>query len=75
MRWVCAVFILLLVLMTSAQCQLTAEDWFNKGKVLSNQSNYSEAIIAYDEAIKLNPNYATAWSSKGIARGNLGKVR
>jgi tetratricopeptide (TPR) repeat protein len=75
MRLVYAFFILLLILIPSVQCQQTAEGWFNKGKVLSNQSNYSEAIIAYDEAIKLNPNYATAWSSKGIARGNLGKVR
>jgi Flp pilus assembly protein TadD len=27
----------------------------------------------YDEAIKLDPNYATAWNHKGAALGRLGK--
>ena len=47
MRLIYAVFILLLALMTSAQCQQTAEDWFNKGNVLSDQGKYDEAIKAY----------------------------
>ena len=61
-----AAFILLLVLMTSAQCQQTAEQWFDKGLALYNQSKYDEAVMAYNEAIRLDPQYAAAWSNKGL---------
>jgi tetratricopeptide (TPR) repeat protein len=67
MRLIYAVFILLLALMTSAQCQQTAEDWFNKGEALSNQTRWYEAIKAYDKAIELNPQYTDAWVNKGDA--------
>jgi tetratricopeptide (TPR) repeat protein len=53
MRFICATFVLLLVMMTSAQCQQTAEDWYNKGIALNSQGQYDEAIQAFDEAIKL----------------------
>ena len=43
----------------------TAEDWYNKGLALEDQFKWNESIIAYDEAIKLDPNYAAAWSNKG----------
>jgi len=46
---------------------------FNKGNDLYNQGRYDEAIKAYDEAIKLDPNYANAWTSKGAALSNQGK--
>jgi len=67
MRLVYAVFIILLLLVTSAQCQQTAEDWFDKGFALQNQSKLDEAIKAYDEAIRLDPNLAEAWCNKGLA--------
>ena len=70
-----SVSILLLVLTASAQCQQTAGDWVDKGNALGIQGNYDEAIKAYDDAIKLDPNYAAAWSNKGIALRNLGQVR
>ena len=73
MRLVYAVPILL-ALMTSAQCQQTAEDWYNQGNVLTNQSKYDEAIKAFDEAIRLNPNDANAWFGKGIALQGLGNT-
>jgi tetratricopeptide (TPR) repeat protein len=59
--------------MTSAQCQQTAENWFDKGTALSNHGKYDEAIKAYDEAIKLDPNYAAAWNDRGIALDESGK--
>jgi tetratricopeptide (TPR) repeat protein len=62
MRLIYAVFILLLALMTSAQCQQTAEDWLNKGVALASQGKYDEAIKAYDEAIT-----AEDWLNKGLA--------
>ena len=73
MRLTCAALILLLVLMTSAQCQQTAEDWFNKGLALGEQGKYDEAMEAFDEAISLNPNYALAWYNKGVVLDNQGK--
>jgi tetratricopeptide (TPR) repeat protein len=80
MRLKYAVFVLLLASMTSAQCQQTAEDWFNKGNALGKQGKYEEAIKAYDEAIKawdeavrLNSNYVDAWINKGNALYDQGK--
>ena len=67
MRSIYTVFIILLVLTTSAQGQQTAEDWFNKGDTLTSQGKYDEAIQAYDQAIQLKPNYDTAWYNKGVA--------
>jgi len=52
-------------LMTPAQCQQTAEDWFNKGCALNAQGKHDEAIKVFDEAIRLDPNDAAAWTSKG----------
>jgi len=34
--------------------------------------NYDEAIQAYDEAIKLDPEYATAWYNKGVTLSKQG---
>jgi len=67
MKMILVAFIVLLALMTSAHCQQTAEDWYNKGYALFAQGKYDEAIPAYDEAIRLDPNYAEAWNGKGVA--------
>ncbi len=73
MRLVYVVFILLLALMTSAQCQMTAEDQYNKGLALYNQSKYDDAIQAYDEAIRLDPNDTRARAYKADSLENQGK--
>lgn len=73
MRLIYLVFILLMILIASAQCQQNAEDWFNKGLALADQDNYSDAIKAYDEAIRLDPNFAAAWHNKGNALSSQGK--
>lgn len=74
MRSISTIFILLLVFMTSAQCQQTAVDWYNKGDVLASQGKYNEAIQAYNEAIQLKPNYENAWYNKGVALKALGRI-
>lgn len=74
MRLICIVLVFLLALMTSAQCQQTAEVWCNKGIALADQNEYDEAIKAYDEAIRLDPDDAEAWYHKGIALEALGKI-
>ena len=66
-------FLGLMRLMKSAQSQNTAEYWFNKGVALYDQGSYADAIQALDEAIMLDPKYATAWYYKGNALGDQGK--
>ena len=73
MRLICVVFVLLLVLMTSAQCQQTAEDWFNKGNDFLDKGFYDLAIKCCDEVLLTDPSHVGAWISKGIALNNKGK--
>jgi tetratricopeptide (TPR) repeat protein len=73
MRSIYAVLILLLMLIASAHCQQTAEEWFTKGNALNSQGKYDIAIKAYDEAIRLDPKYAKAWNNKGIEFSHMGK--
>jgi hypothetical protein len=60
--------------MTSAQCQQTTADWFNRGDALTSQGKYDEAIQAYDQAIQLKPNYDNAWYNKGVALKEVGRI-
>ena len=70
MRLIYVAFIFLLGLITSAQCQQTAEDWYARGEALNSQGKYNEAIIALDESISLDPNLAAAWHEKSGALYN-----
>ncbi len=45
----------------------TAEDWYKKGYELEVNRAYEEALMAYDKAIEINPQYTKAWSGKGYA--------
>lgn len=51
-----------------------ADAWNKKGKALDALKKYDEAIEAFDEAIKLDPNYADAWYNKGDALEVLGRT-
>ena len=92
MKGIYAVFIILLVLTTSARCQQTADTWtisgfdldnsakynkaLNTGLDFYNQGKYDEAVNAYDEAIRLDPNSTQtwqAWNGKGDALYGQGK--
>jgi tetratricopeptide (TPR) repeat protein len=79
MRLIRVVFVLLLALMTSAQCQQTANNWtisgfdlnnstkynkaLNTGLDFYNQGEYDEAINAYNAAIRLDPNSTQTWQA------------
>ncbi len=57
----------------TALVQQTTRDWADKGMALEFQGKYNEAVQAYDEAIRLDPNYspakynkATLWLTKAM---------
>ncbi|HPC90605.1 MAG TPA: tetratricopeptide repeat protein, partial [Methanothrix sp.] len=45
----------------------TAEDWFSKGQELQRNDSHEEALQAYEKAIQVDPESASAWMSKGNA--------
>jgi tetratricopeptide (TPR) repeat protein len=45
--------------------------WVNKGSSLLKLGRYSEALAAYDEAIRIDPQSALAWNRKGLALKKL----
>ena len=71
MRFIYTAFILFLALMTSAQCQKTAEDFFYEGNALCMQDKYDEAIKYYDEVIRLDPRNTAALNNKANALNAL----
>ncbi|PWB51934.1 MAG: hypothetical protein C3F06_09750, partial [Candidatus Methanoperedenaceae archaeon] len=65
-------FILFFFILSLAEAK-TADEWYNEGVYLGQSGKFNEAIIAYDEALKINPQYADAWYNKGIALCKLKK--
>jgi len=39
---------------------------------MSKLGRYKKAVVAYDEAIKINPSFIDAWVGMGAALGNMG---
>ena len=48
--------------------------WNCQGLALDNLKQHDSAIIAYDKAIALNPDYVWSWNNRGDAYGKLGEV-
>ena len=55
--------------------QKSAQEWVKEGIALYGFKQYEEAIAAYDQAIRLNPNYADAYNNKGLALDQFGRKR
>jgi len=53
----------------------TADEWYNEGVDLDMDEKYAEAINSFDEALKINPQFAEAWYNKGKALVSLNGVR
>ena len=54
-----------------------ARQWFDKGYQYSLNKEHDSAIEAYTKAIALDPNYADAYTNRGIAyalSGNMGRA-
>jgi len=45
----------------------TKEEWLNEGNALHSLQRYQEALVAYEQAIHLDPNFANAYNGKGAA--------
>ena len=47
------------------------EEWLKEGFTLNALKRYEEALAAYEQAIRLNPNDANAYHGKGVALSGL----
>ena len=43
-----------------------AVGWYHRALVLTEQQQYEDAIAAYEQAVRLEPNYAAAWANHGM---------
>jgi tetratricopeptide (TPR) repeat protein len=50
----------------------TADDFFIKGNEKASNKDYRGAIADYNQAIKINPNYANIYYNRGVTRYELG---
>jgi tetratricopeptide (TPR) repeat protein len=57
---------------TPTQQELSAEDYFNRGYALNDNSD--EEIAYYTEAIRLNPQHVVAYYNRGVARRAQGDL-
>jgi tetratricopeptide (TPR) repeat protein len=54
---------------------LLKEEWLEEGVTLSDFERYEEALAAYEQAIRLNPNYVHAYNGKGNALSDLKRYK
>jgi len=57
------------------QVQKTKDQWLDEGDNFRNLKQYSEALAAYEQAIRLDPNDAYAYSNKGYTLNELKRYR
>jgi tetratricopeptide (TPR) repeat protein len=53
----------------------TTEDWLEEGIALYELKRYEEALTAYEQAVRLDPNFAEPYSSKGALLCELKRYR
>ncbi len=51
--------------------QKSAQEWWREGKALYDQKRYADALTAFEQAIRLEPNNATYYFNKGVALNDL----
>jgi tetratricopeptide (TPR) repeat protein len=54
-----------------SQASITAEDYFKKAKQKEQQNDLTGAVVYYDMAIKLDPDYANAYFNRGMLKKNF----
>ena len=55
--------------------EISATNWSEIGRQAIDANRWNEALNAYDKAIELNPNDASAYNNRGLAYSNLGKYK
>ena len=80
MRKIIISIFLILTFLCSQAMSITAADWFNDAKALWNEdvgkfTDPQKAIEYLNNVIKLQPNYANAYSSRGNAYADLGQYQ
>jgi tetratricopeptide (TPR) repeat protein len=46
---------------------------FDRGNILFDSDNYTEAIATYEQAVAINPQLHEAWYNRGVALASLGR--
>jgi tetratricopeptide (TPR) repeat protein len=55
--------------------ELTANDWCQKGWTLQRSGSYNDAMVAYNNAIELDPRYAPSYNYRGMVYADLGNFK
>ena len=50
-----------------------AQAWFRQGNIMVTTNQYALAIIYYQQAVRLKPDFADAWNNLGSCYGTLGR--
>jgi cytochrome c-type biogenesis protein CcmH/NrfG len=68
------VFVAIFCIIVNGNTKVVAagNTWVSKGDALNRMGNFSQAIAAYDTALKIDPNNKQAWVSKGDALNRMG---
>ena len=68
------VFVAILCIIINGNTEAIAEGskWVSKGDALNRLGNFSQAIAAYNTALKIDPNYLNALDGKGWSLNELG---
>ena len=75
-RWYWIV-VAVVVCATIAACaqKSKARSFVEQGKTKGNLGQHQEAIADFDQAIRLQPDYAYAYFNRGLAKFNLGQYK
>ena len=52
----------------------TEYDWFGEARIRETSGDLEGALIAFEEALKLNPSFAKAWYYKAELHYKLGQI-
>jgi serine/threonine protein kinase len=55
--------------------QKTKEQWLNEGNALHDSEHFEEALVAYERAVQLDPNFADAYDARGDAFSSLNRYQ
>ena len=50
-----------------------ARAFFNRGRAYADRGQYDRALRDFDQAVRIDPNYADAYNSRGVAYSGMGQ--